>query len=85
MCQILKKFQIYQEVHVLGAFRIGAFLMMGFGAILLILGLILSTLGLSTGIYFSAFGLAILLVALIVLVVATDGITKYPPGDILSG
>jgi hypothetical protein len=55
------------------------------GAVLLVLGIILSIYGFSTGIEIAVFGLIIVVVSLIAFVVATDGIDTKDPAQIWPG
>ena len=55
------------------------------GAILLVLGIILSTYRFSEGIGLTVFGLILLVVSLIVFIVATNGIDTSPPGSYIPG
>jgi hypothetical protein len=76
---------VLEGSHLEGS-RIRTFLVMGIGvigAILLVLGIILSTYRFSAGIGLAVFGLIIIVVSLIVFVVATDGIDTKGPAVLL--
>ena len=67
---------------------IKTYLVIGFGvigAILLVLGIILSIYGFNAGIELAVFGLIIIIVTVIVFVVATDGVDTSPGGYVYSG
>ena len=68
--------------------RIRTYLVVGIGAIgaiLLVLGIVLSAYGFSEGVELAVFGLVIVVVSLIVFVVATNGIDTKGPAEIWPG